>query len=219
MGDLQFETRQLAEAERRLAGEAEKTAPGSAGDEARRRLAAEQERLAERAESGARRRRASWATRRARAASRRDADARKAASQAAQDIDRERIAERMRASAEAMRQASAPLARRAKSPASWRGPWIASPVSWEQAAGTADRETEKLSDQLARAGELRDQLSEFAADHRALEREAARASKAAAPQSDAEGQRPQQGQSQGAPGVARAHRENQTARAAAARTD
>ena len=56
-----------------------------------------------------------------------DAEARQAASQAAQDLERERIAERMRASAEAMRQASGACVRRAKSPASWRGPWIASP--------------------------------------------------------------------------------------------
>ena len=50
MGDLQLEARQLADAERRLGNEASRTAPGSAGEDARRRLAAEQERLADRAQ-------------------------------------------------------------------------------------------------------------------------------------------------------------------------
>ena len=48
MGDLQLEARQIADAERRLGNEASRTAPGSAGEDARRRLAAEQERLADR---------------------------------------------------------------------------------------------------------------------------------------------------------------------------
>ena len=48
MGDLQLEARQLADAERRLGNEASRTAPGTAGEDARRRLAAEQERLADR---------------------------------------------------------------------------------------------------------------------------------------------------------------------------
>ena len=50
MGDLQLEARQLADAERRLGNEASRTAPGAAGEDARRRLAAEQERLADRTE-------------------------------------------------------------------------------------------------------------------------------------------------------------------------
>ena len=50
LGDLQLEARQLADAERRLGNEASRTAPGAAGEDARRRLAAEQERLADRTE-------------------------------------------------------------------------------------------------------------------------------------------------------------------------
>ena len=106
MGDLQFETRQLAEAERRLASEAEKAAPGNAGDEARRRMAAEQERLAERTDR-VRQAARELADPAGAGGQQADADARKAAGQAAQDMDRERITERMRATAEAMRQAGA----------------------------------------------------------------------------------------------------------------
>ena len=198
MGDLQFETRQLAEAERRLAGEAEKTAPGSGGEETRRRLSAEQERMAERAE-------------RVRQAARElgdpagtggqpgDAEARQAASQAAQDLERERIAERMRASAEAMRQAGASASQGEESRDLARAlDRIAGQLG--QAAGTADRETEKLSDQLARAGELRDQLSELQRTIEALERETRQGQQGGPPQSDAEGQRPQQGQASGTEG-------------------
>ena len=50
LGDLQLETRQLADAQRRLNNEAGRTDSGASGDDARRRLAGEQERLADRAD-------------------------------------------------------------------------------------------------------------------------------------------------------------------------
>jgi hypothetical protein len=64
-----------------------------------------------------------------------------------------------------------------------------------EAAGTADRETERLSEQLARAGELRDQLSEIQRTIEALEREARQGQQGGRPSSDATGQRPEPGQS------------------------
>lgn len=195
MGDLQFETRQLAEAERRLAGEAERTAPGSAGDDARRRMAAEQDRLAERAEKVQQAARELAEAPGAAGAEQADADARQAAAGAAREIERERIAERMRAAADAIRQPGA-------SPRSEESRELARALDriageLGEAAGTADRETERLSDQLARAGELRDQLSELQRAIEALEKEAAQGQPGGRPGSDAQGQSPQQGQAQG----------------------
>lgn len=195
MGDLQFETRQLAEAERRLAGDAEKTAPGSAGDEARRRMASEQERLAERADR-VRQSARELADSAGAGGQPGEADARQAAAEAAREMDRERIAERMRAAADAMRQPGATGTRGEESRDLARAlDRIAGELG--EAAGTADRETEKLSEQLARAGELRDQLSELQRTIDALEKEASQGQQGGRPGSDAEGQRPQQGQSQG----------------------
>ena len=199
MGDLQFETRQLAEAERRLANETEKLSAGSGGgDEARRRLAAEQERLAERAErlrqaaqemsdpSGA-------------GGQQGESESRQAAARAAQDLERERVAERMQSTADAMRQPGADAKASGESRELARAlDRIAGGLG--EAAGTADRETERLSDQLARAGELRDQLNELQRTIDALEREARQGQQGGRPQSDADGQRQPSGQPSGAQG-------------------
>jgi hypothetical protein len=200
MGDLQFETRQLAEAERRLANESERLSAGNrgGGEEARRRLAAEQERLAERTE-------------RLRQAARElsdlagstgqqgESDSRQAAGRAAEDLERERVAERMRSTADAMRQAGADGKASSESRELARAlDRIAGGLG--EAAGTADRETERLSDQLARAGELRDQLTELQRTIDELERETREGQQGGRPQSDAEGQRQQPGQPSGAQG-------------------
>jgi hypothetical protein len=198
MGDLQFETRQLAEAERRLAGEAERLPPGNGGDEARRRLAAEQERLAERAE---RLQEAARELSQSAGASGREgeAEARQAAAETARDLERERIAERMRASGEAMRQPDG--ARGAQGEENRELARALDRIAGQlgEAAGTADRETERLSDQLARAGELREQLTDLQRTIEALEREA-QGQQGRGPESDTQGQRPQPGQSAGAQG-------------------
>jgi hypothetical protein len=195
MGDLQFETRQLAEAERRLATEAENTGSGGAGDEARRRMAAEQERLAERADRVRQAARELAETPGA-AGEQGVADASQAAAQAAREMERERIAERMRAAAEAMRQPGATGTRGEESRDLARAlDRIAGELG--EAAGTADRETEKLSEQLARAGELRDRLNELQRSIDALEQEASQGQQGGRPGSDAEGQRSAQGQAQG----------------------
>jgi hypothetical protein len=199
MGDLQFETRQLAEAERRLAGESEKLQQGNGGEEARRRLSAEQERLAERTERL--RQAARELSDPAGAAGQEgESEARQAAAEAARDLERERIAERMRSSAEAMRQPNG--ARGAQGEETRELARALDRIAGQlgEAAGTADRETERLSDQLARAGELRDQLGDLQRKIEALEREAQQGQQGGRPQSDAQGQRPQQGQSSTAEG-------------------
>ncbi|MCC7034168.1 MAG: hypothetical protein IT179_15205 [Acidobacteria bacterium] len=184
MGDLQFEARQLADAERRLAAEADRASAG--GDEARRRLAAEQERLADRTE------RLSEAARQLGEAGAEmpggggDTESRQAARQAADDIARERLAERMRASADALRQKSAAGQGEPSREMARALDRIAGQLG--EAAGTADRETERLSGQLARANELRDQIGELQQTIEALQREAGQGRQGGRPSSDAQGQ-------------------------------
>jgi hypothetical protein len=203
MGDLQFEARQLADAERRLASETDRLAPGAGADETRRRLAAEQERLADR-------------TDRLREAARQmsepavggtgdesESEARQAAQQAARDLERERLSERMRATAEAIRKAGSAGAQGSQGREMARAlDRIAGQLG--SAAGTSDQETERLSEQLARTSELRDQIGELERTIEALDREARQGQQGNRPQSDAQaqGQAGQQGQQspQGQPG-------------------
>jgi len=65
------------------------------------------------------------------------------------------------------------------------------------AAGTADQETERLSEQLARTSELRDQIDELQRTIEALDREARQGQQGGRPESDAQGQRGQSGQQPG----------------------
>jgi hypothetical protein len=64
LGDLQLETRQLADSQRQLANEAARTGQGEPGRDARRRLASEQDRLADRARRAGRAERATGDRRR-----------------------------------------------------------------------------------------------------------------------------------------------------------
>ena len=171
MGDLQLEARQLADAERRLGNEAARTAAGAAGDDARRRLAAEQERLADRAE-----RLGESVKQMARSGD--DGD-RQAMSEAGREIEQQKLANRMREAAQAMRSGSA------KAP----GDTLADkPVeSPEQlaraldqvadrlgaATGGRDGETARLSEQLSRTQELRDRLERLQRSIGELEKQGA----------------------------------------------
>jgi len=208
MGDLQFEARQLADAERRLASEADRASAG--GDEARR-LAAEQERLADRTERLQQAARQMSEPGVGASGEEGDVESRQAARQAAQEMGRERLAERMRASAEALRQQSAggqgeqgrEMARALDRIAGQLG----------EAAGTADRETERLSEQLARANELRDQIGELQQTLQELEREAQQGQQGGRSESDAAGQQGQPGQSkpgQSQPGQSQGQRSAQS---------
>lgn len=195
MGDLQFEARQLADAERRLAAEADR--PTAGGDEARRRLAAEQERLADRTERLGEAARQLSEPGVGTPGDESDRDSRQAARQAADELARERLAERMRASAEALRQKSAASQGEQSRELARALDRIAGQLG--EAAGTADRETERLSEQLARANELRDQIGELQQTIEALEREARQGQPGGRPSSDAEGQpgQPKPGPGQG----------------------
>ena len=104
MGDLQLETRQLADAERRLGNEASRTARGqpetmrAAGWPASR--------------SGSRIAPSGWRVGEAAGRRRGEGDEKQATTDAARELERQKVAERMRQSAEAMRQGSRPAASR-----------------------------------------------------------------------------------------------------------
>lgn len=181
IGDLQMEARQLAEAERRLGNEANRTNPGSAGEDARRRLAAEQERLAERTDrltESARKLAAGPATT--------DGQDRQAMSDAAGELAKQKLGDRMRASAQAMRQAESTEATPKPDELARTLDQVAERLG--AANGEQDTEAAKLSDQLARTQELRDRLSELQRTMDALARE----------QGQQSGQQP--GQKPGQPG-------------------
>jgi hypothetical protein len=185
IGELQLEARQIADAQRQVASELAKAGQGEASKDTVRRLAGEQERLAERAsrleeslkQQGAAGGRAAADSRgpaRAGDGGRANAQAQAAASDAAKEIERQRLADRMQQSAEAMRQGSAESRGR-------RGN-TAPPDPIEQArgqvgaqqelarafdkigdtlasgTGAQDAESRKLSEQLARTQQLREKL-------------------------------------------------------------
>ena len=117
LGDLQLEARQLADAQRQIASEANRAQNGQqqggqAGADALRRLAGEQDRLAERLQrvqeglrqsAGQPQPSSQNAQGRAQAAG---ANMQQAAADAARDIQNQRLGERMQQSADAMRRAS-----------------------------------------------------------------------------------------------------------------
>ena len=158
-GDLQLEARQIADAERRLGNEASRTADGAAGEDARRKLAAEQERLADRTQ------RLGEAVKQL--AQSGDAEERQAMGEAGRELDQQKLAERMRESAQSMRAASAKAS--APGDAASAKPAAATPEELARAmegvaerlgdaTGGRDTETAKLSEQLSRTQELRDRL-------------------------------------------------------------
>jgi DNA repair exonuclease SbcCD ATPase subunit len=151
----------------------------SAGEDARRRLAAEQERLADRtqrlgesvkqlADGGA------------------QPDEKQAMTEAGRELDRQNLAGRMRESAQAMRQgqpgeqqqsgAAGEIARALDKVADELG-----------AAGERDAETSRLSDQLSRAQELRDRLGRLQRTMEELKDQGAQGAQSAQAQPGADG--------------------------------
>ena len=161
MGELQMEAQQLSEAQRRLE---QQQRAGSAGsdakrtDQERRELADAQARLANRAE---RLQRAA----RALSGGRGDQKQRQAAAQAARELERQRVAERMREQA-------AQLQRGAAQPGKPQGEQETSLSSAlervaEQLGSGTDAETRRLANEMARNRAAREQLESAA---RRLER-------------------------------------------------
>lgn len=154
IGDLQMEARQLAEAERRLGNEATRTSAGNAGQDARRRLAAEQERLADRTD------RLNESVKQLARAGEEGSD-RQAMAAASREIDQQKIGERMRQEAQAMRQAQPAAEGRPGRPDELARALDRVAERLGAANGEQDGEAAKLSEQLARTQELRDRLTEL----------------------------------------------------------
>lgn len=155
IGDLQMEARQLAEAERRLGNEANRTGAGGPGEDARRRLAAEQERLADRTD-----RLAESARRLAATPAGPDGKDGQAMSDAARELQQQKLGERMRASADAIRKSEGTEAA-ALAPGEFARALDKAAERLGAANGAQDSETSRLSEQLSRTQELRDRLGKL----------------------------------------------------------
>jgi hypothetical protein len=188
LGDLQLETRQLADQQRRLANEASRTARSQAGDDARRRLAGDQERLAARAE------RLEEQVQRLSRSGQGESDERRATEDAARELAREKVPDRMRASAEGIRQGSA--ADEQQQGVAKALDRVAEQLSAASGAQSAD--ARKASEQLGRAQELRDRMQQLDRSIEQLQRESQSQQNG---QSQAERQGPQQAPGQGAQGT------------------
>lgn len=163
LGDLQLETRQLAEAQRKLAGESARAAEGAASEDARRRWAGEQERLAERAE------RLTAQVERLAGAGQGDAAERQATAQAARELARQHLSDRMRQSAEGLRRGTPRAGDQQQMAEALER--VAGHLG--QASGGQDAETQRYSDQLAQTQALRDQVRSIEQTIEQLQREQA----------------------------------------------
>lgn len=147
IGELQLEAQQLSDAQRRIEQQ-------QGGQQGRSQSAAdEQERLAERAD---RLRNAA----RALAGGRGDQNERRAAAQAARELERERVAERMRAEAERMRQGGNRAQAAPETPAP--GSRLSSTLDRvaQQFGAGADAGTRRVAEEMARNRSARQQLEE-----------------------------------------------------------
>ena len=167
IGDLQMEARQLAEAERRLGNEVNRTRAGGAGEDARRRLAAEQERLADRTDRLAESARKLAATPMGPdgpdgpdGQGGKSGKSGPALSDAARELQQQKLGERMRASAQAIRKSEGTEAA-ALNPGELARALDKAAERLGSANGEQDSETARLSEQLARTQELRDRLGEL----------------------------------------------------------
>jgi hypothetical protein len=161
VGELQLESRQLADAQRQLAKEGERDGTGRAqGEDVERRRAAEQGRLAERMQ-----RLEESVKQLARGSQGAESDDHKALGDAARELERQQLSERMRAAARQAQQGQgAGEGKRDPSKGSRDGEEIARQLDKLAerlgAASGQSAESRRLSDQLARNRELRDKLKE-----------------------------------------------------------
>ncbi len=156
LGDLQLEARQLADAQRQLSTDLDKAPSGSSGAEALRRLSADEERLAERM------RRLQDDLQR-QAAAPRGQDDRASEDAALRDALRELngLADRTRRTSDELRKADSP----ARAPQRSAQQDIARKLDrvverLGVASGAKEDDARKLSEQLARAEELREKLEQ-----------------------------------------------------------
>ena len=190
-GDMQLEARQLAEAERQVESDLSRAGQGEAGRDAMRRAAGEQERLAERAERLQRELEQQAAEAKGAAAGG-DQKGRQAVAEAAREFERQKIDERLQQSAEALR-AAAEQGANGQQPSRSPSSDQANPQELARALenladklaradSTGDVESQKLSEQMARAEELREKIDELGRELEKLGQQAQPASSNAAGQ-------------------------------------
>ena len=168
MGDMQLEARQLADEQRAIAAEQGKAAGGDKGADTRRRLAGDQERLAERTRrlQGGLQEQANAPVEGGRG--RRPGDDRAAAEQtrnaareATREIDQQRLVERMQQSASSMRgsagdSSASTQTRREQEEVARALDRLADRIAGAVTPG--DEASRRMTDQLTRAQDLRDQI-------------------------------------------------------------
>jgi hypothetical protein len=169
MGDMQLEARQLADEQRAIAAEQGKAAGGDKGADTRRRLAGDQERLAERTRrlQGGLQEQANAPVEGGRG--RRPGDdravaeqTRNAAREATREIDQQRLVERMQQSASSMRgspggdSSGNTQTRREQEEVARALDRLADRIAGAITPG--DEASRRMTDQLTRAQDLRDQI-------------------------------------------------------------
>ena len=213
LGELQLESQQIAEAQRRIAGEADQLdREGGGTADARRRLAGEKEQLADRVDA------LREAARHLTSDSRNAAADRTAVSEAVKDLDRQQLTDRMRAGAREMRDGAAQGDRSAASKAIAGAEGQLADALDRLArrmnapdAGGAKGDAQRLADQLDQARDARDRLARLEKQLQAAETQAHQQGRAdgAGRQgaSGRQGQNGTQGDGQGGPDPARLRQE------------
>ncbi|MFN7914932.1 MAG: DUF4175 family protein [Vicinamibacterales bacterium] len=200
LGDLQLEARQLADAQRQIAEESARARQGQAASDTLRRLAGEQERLADRlqkVQEGLKQQAqgtpgATGTPGRAN----QPQNLQQAAQDAARDLQNQRLAERMQQSAEAMRRSAAGQSGAGTDGQPSGGPPQGTPTARAGAPNQAgaqqelaraldrladrlnlvdtpqDTESKKLSEQVAKARDLRDRMENLTKQLEELDRQA-----------------------------------------------
>jgi hypothetical protein len=186
LGDLQLESRQLADEQRRLAGEAGRTTKGQTGDDARRRLAADQERLADRTEQ------LQENVKRMSRGGQGESDERRATEDAARELEKQNVASRMRQAADALRQGTE--RRTEQEDVAKALDRVAEQLG--TASGAQDANARRQSDQLARTQELRDKLQGIDRNLEQLQRDGQQGQNQGQQSQGKQSGQPQQGQAQ-----------------------
>jgi hypothetical protein len=167
LGELQVEAQQLADLERRVADEASRLGRGTPNPTTRTRLADEQDRLAARVEGLEKQLREM--------ASAGQGDEKQAATDAARELSRRNVGRGLKESAEALRsdarQGQAPDKRGAEPGQAERELARSLDRVAERMGAQGDADGRRLADEMARAREARDRLSDMARRLERLEQE------------------------------------------------
>jgi hypothetical protein len=141
LGDLQLESQQVAEAQQRVASEAERLdREGGGATDARRRLAGEKEQLADRVDAL-------------------QQAAQRLGAEAARDLASEKISDRMRTGAQALRDGKAGRTAPAEQQIADALDKVARKIGGADAGGAKGQETEQLAGQLDEVRDARERLA------------------------------------------------------------